>query len=414
LGINENKEYITFPKKLNLNFQVSQISLGENHTLLISNTGKVYSCGNNINGQLGLKNSYINTLFPTPIFDNYISNVFAGKFNSFITTNLYTCNGISQYENNICSGNGNCIDNLCICNFGYFGKNCEFKTCFGILSKENEISNKGCSSNGKCIGHNKCDCSFGYSGFNCSEYTCNNIPYYLDLGCNQLGRCIKYNNCSCFNHTNIKSIDQTCTCRDGYFGPSCSLFTCNEFSSNSNSSSICSGRGKCESYNKCICNNILYSGDNCEDISRLLGLILPIILLFVVLIIIILTTLIIIYIIYYFIKKQKKIQLLNKELTDRILLINDLNKIDYKKIKYNKINGNNEVLGKGASSIVYKGKYNGINVAIKEIISSEFAEMLITELVILKNIDHKNVIKYFGYSIDHNGKFFIITGNLNL
>jgi WNK lysine deficient protein kinase len=34
---------------------------------------------------------------------------------------------------------------------------------------------------------------------------------------------------------------------------------------------------------------------------------------------------------------------------------------------------------------------------------------LITEIVLLKNIDHSNIIKYYGYSEDNNGNFLIIT-----
>jgi hypothetical protein len=59
---------------------------------MISNTGTVYTCGNNIHGELGLNNNFNNAILPTPIFDRTSSNIFAGKFNSIITTNLYTCN----------------------------------------------------------------------------------------------------------------------------------------------------------------------------------------------------------------------------------------------------------------------------------------------------------------------------------
>jgi serine/threonine protein kinase len=50
-----------------------------------------------------------------------------------------------------------------------------------------------------------------------------------------------------------------------------------------------------------------------------------------------------------------------------------------------------------------------MNVAIKEIRPDEFEDSLITEIVLLKNLEHKNIIKSFGYSIDHNGNFFILT-----
>jgi hypothetical protein len=224
LGINKNSEFITIPTKIN--FIASQISLGENHTLLISKSGLVYSCGVNSNGQLGL-NNYVNSLFPQLIFDKIISNVFTGVFNSFITTNLYSCNGLSQYDNNICSGNGNCIDNICKCNFGYFGLNCELTTCKEVISTE--IPNSGCLLNGKCVGFENCECFFGYTNSNCSEYTCNQISHKLDLGCNNLGKCISYNKCSCYNYPNINSIGSTCSCNEGFSGSFCSIFTCNFF-----------------------------------------------------------------------------------------------------------------------------------------------------------------------------------------
>jgi hypothetical protein len=35
---------------------------------------------------------------------------------------------------------------------------------------------------------------------------------------------------------------------------------------------------------------------------------------------------------------------------------------------------------------------------------------MITEIVLLKNIEHHNIIKYYGYSMDKVGNFFILTG----
>jgi hypothetical protein len=50
-------------------------------------------------------------------------------------------------------------------------------------------------------------------------------------------------------------------------------------------------------------------------------------------------------------------------------------------------------------------------VAIKEIKSDEFEDSLITEIVLLKNLDHVNIIRSYGYSVDTNNNFFIVTGN---
>jgi predicted Ser/Thr protein kinase len=94
--------------------------------------------------------------------------------------------------------------------------------------------------------------------------------------------------------------------------------------------------------------------------------------------------------------------------------MNDLNKIDFWKIKFDKNNGEKVVLGKGASSIVYSGKYSGLKVAIKKIDSVEFSDAILSELIFLKNVDNQYIIKYFGYSIDVKGNFYILTGNYYL
>jgi hypothetical protein len=113
--------------------------------------------------------------------------------------------------------------------------------------------------------------------------------------------------------------------------------------------------------------------------------------------------------IVYYDRKQKKFLIKNKELADRLAMMSDLNKIPFNSIKFEKKNGENLVLGKGASSIVYKGTYKDNQIAIKEVSSVGFDENLITEIVLLKNMDCKYIIKYFGYSIDFGGNFFVIT-----
>jgi serine/threonine protein kinase len=67
-------------------------------------------------------------------------------------------------------------------------------------------------------------------------------------------------------------------------------------------------------------------------------------------------------------------------------------------------------LGKGTSSIVYSGIYKKNKVAIKEVhIGNNFEDSFLTEILLLKNLDNENIIKYFGYSIDYIGNFYIIT-----
>jgi hypothetical protein len=159
----------------------------------------------------------------------------------------------------------------------------------------------------------------------------------------------------------------------------------------------------------------LITGTDCDNVSGLVGLIISLssvciilCLLSILIIICILTILIIITFAIICIQKNKKnFQLKNQELTEKLMMMNDLNKIPFNQIKFDKNNGKHVILGTGASSIVYSGKYNSKLVAIKELKADEFKDNLITEIVLLKNIDHNNIIKYYGYSMDQNtGNFY--------
>jgi serine/threonine protein kinase len=113
----------------------------------------------------------------------------------------------------------------------------------------------------------------------------------------------------------------------------------------------------------------------------------------------------------YYKQKQKKFILKNKELTEKLFLMNDLQKIQFKSINLDKNkNGSTKVLGKGASSVVYSGTYNNNKVAIKEVnLSDNYQNELLTEILILKNLSHENITKYYGYSMDYIGNFYIVT-----
>jgi alpha-tubulin suppressor-like RCC1 family protein len=91
LGLNNLVQLVSFPTFVTSSIQISQISAGENHGIILSNSGTAYSFGHNGFGQLGL-NNLINSLIPTPIFSNVISNAFATKVYTLLTTNLFTCN----------------------------------------------------------------------------------------------------------------------------------------------------------------------------------------------------------------------------------------------------------------------------------------------------------------------------------
>jgi hypothetical protein len=57
-------------------------------------------------------------------------------------------------------------------------------------------------------------------------------------------------------------------------------------------------------------------------------------------------------IIIYYSKKQKTFLMKNKELSDKLLLINDLNNIPFNTIKFDKKEGSKLIIGHGATSIV--------------------------------------------------------------
>jgi hypothetical protein len=92
------------------------------------------------------------------------------------------CYGKESNDKNVCSSNGVCegpnnckckqnfininfTNSQCTCKNGYFGANCENYSCFSGLNQTNF-----CSSNGKCVDHNKCECYFGYTKEDCSEH----------------------------------------------------------------------------------------------------------------------------------------------------------------------------------------------------------------------------------------------------
>jgi serine/threonine protein kinase len=91
-------------------------------------------------------------------------------------------------------------------------------------------------------------------------------------------------------------------------------------------------------------------------------------------------------------------------------MINDLQKINFNSLIFEKNkNGTTKIIGKGATSTVYLAKYNNNKVAVKEIQVSDIEETLLSEILLLKNLNNNNIIKYYGYSIDYIGNFYIIT-----
>lgn len=64
-----------------------------------------------------------------------------------------------------------------------------------------------------------------------------------------------------------------------------------------------------------------------------------------------------------------------------------------------------EKIGKGAFSEVFRGKYKGVEVAIKRVLvhdekDKDAEKYLHTELAILTNVKHKNLLKYYGAAFE--------------
>ncbi|XP_006907851.1 tenascin-R [Pteropus alecto] len=150
-----------------------------------------------------------------------------------------------------CSGHGNfSLESCgCICNEGWFGKNCSEPYC-----------PLGCSSRGVCV-DGQCICDSEYSGDDCSELRCPTDcssrglcvdgecvceEPYAGEGCSELrcpGDCSGKGRCA----------NGTCFCQEGYVGEDCGQQQC---------LNACSGRGHCQE-GLCVCEEG-YQGPDCS------------------------------------------------------------------------------------------------------------------------------------------------------
>ena len=118
--------------------------------------------------------------------------IFGGCFlNSPCYNSMYLINtGVACPYN--CSDRGACLGDLCVCQQGYIGNECEIKT----------KCQEDCLGRGLCTWSAKCDCYPGYKGEYC-EYT---------VGCP--------NNCTS-QTAGICQVNGECLCNKGYSEPSC-------------------------------------------------------------------------------------------------------------------------------------------------------------------------------------------------
>ncbi|XP_058299407.1 tenascin-R isoform X2 [Hylobates moloch] len=153
-----------------------------------------------------------------------------------------------------CSGHGNFSFESCgcICNEGWFGKNCSEPYC-----------PLGCSSRGVCV-DGQCICDSEYSGDDCSELRC-------PTDCSSRGLCVD-GECVCeepYTGEDCRELrcpgdcsgkgrcaNGTCLCEEGYVGEDCGQRQC---------LNACSGRGQCEE-GLCVCEEG-YQGPDCSAVA---------------------------------------------------------------------------------------------------------------------------------------------------
>jgi hypothetical protein len=59
------------------------------------------------------------------------------------------------------------LKGVCSCEVFFFGKECEFTTCF----EKNSTSSSVCSGKGNCTEKDNCVCQIGYNGKECENET---------------------------------------------------------------------------------------------------------------------------------------------------------------------------------------------------------------------------------------------------
>ncbi|KAL9643779.1 hypothetical protein ABK040_016081 [Willaertia magna] len=84
-----------------------------------------------------------------------------------------SCFSKTSIELDVCSSHGSCMFNdVCSCNLGYAGTNCETGPyCFGVLYNQTSV----CNGRGNCLGGDICSCFTGASGIRCEYYTCYSV-----------------------------------------------------------------------------------------------------------------------------------------------------------------------------------------------------------------------------------------------
>jgi hypothetical protein len=87
LGIKEKYlSYVYTPTKININFEIKDISCGDYHTILLTNKGDIYGFGSNKYGQLGIDNYDDDIIYPMKLNLTNVLSICCGDNHSMINT----------------------------------------------------------------------------------------------------------------------------------------------------------------------------------------------------------------------------------------------------------------------------------------------------------------------------------------
>jgi hypothetical protein len=129
-------------------------------------------------------------------------------------------------------------------------------------------------------------------------------------------------------------------------------------------------------------------------------------LIFILIVIVILIALIL-FIRIMVVKRRKKnrrdiFQSIQNEEDENLMLLKSNNntfdiEINEDEVQFERTKlGDKIIIGQGSSCSVYLGVYKNNYIALKYIKNEAYKKLLLTEINILKNVDHKNIIKYYG------------------
>jgi hypothetical protein len=180
------------------NRKIIKISIQSYTTFMLLEDGTIYGCGYNLEGQLA-DGTLLSKPIPTlALLPRKIVDLNTGYFHSIaLLKTIKTCYGVNETNSNVCSGHGVCVQsNVCVCQVGYSGLNCnQTNVCNGLSIMNSTLL---CSGNGKCSESNGCVCNDGWRGSLCDQQT-NCFGFYSNdtWTCSGNGVCVTNNQCKC-------------------------------------------------------------------------------------------------------------------------------------------------------------------------------------------------------------------------